>query len=45
LIIMMDKLRIYFTIQGVLAIITLAVLVIGFLAGGGALLSIFQMLR
>ena len=45
LVTMMDKLRVYFMIQGVLAIIVLAALVIGLITSGGALLSIFQMLQ
>jgi hypothetical protein len=42
---MMDKLRVYFMIQGVLILIVLAGLVIGFIVSGGALFSIFQALR
>lgn len=42
---MMDKLRVYFMIQGVLILIMLAAVVIGFIVSGGALFSIFQGLR
>lgn len=42
---MMDKLRVYFMIQGVLILIVLAALVIGLITSGGALFSIFQGLR
>ncbi len=45
LITMMDKLRIYFMIQGVLAIIVLAGLVIGLIVSGGTLFSVFRMLQ
>lgn len=41
---MFDKLRVFFVIQGVLAIIGLAGLVIGFIAAGGAIFSIFEIL-
>lgn len=42
---MMDKLRVYFMIQGVLILIVLVALVIGFIVSGGALFSIFQAFR
>jgi hypothetical protein len=45
LVTMMDKLRVYFMIQGVLSIIVLAALVIGLISSGGALFSIFRMLQ
>lgn len=42
---MMDKLRVYFMIQGVLILIMLVALVIGFITTGGALFSLFQAFR
>lgn len=45
LVTMMDKLRVYFMIQGVLAILALVAIVIALLTTGGALFSIFQGLR
>ncbi|MDZ7342384.1 MAG: DUF5362 domain-containing protein [candidate division KSB1 bacterium] len=45
LVTMMDKLRVYFMIQGVLVLIMLVALVIGFITTGGALFSIFQAFR
>jgi hypothetical protein len=45
LVTMMDKLRIYFMIQGVLLIIVLFSVVIALISTGGALFSIFQMLQ
>ena len=42
LVTMMEKLRVYFMIQGVLAIIALVIGIIAFLSTGGAMFSILQ---
>jgi len=42
LVVMMDKLRLYFIIQGIIFVVILAFVLIGFIIMGGALFSIFS---